>query len=78
MEIHYLRPAMIDDIVVVRTTLEAVGGARIILAQTLLGDGAELVRARVAVALVGTGGRALRLPPAIRNAFGPPLAISRS
>jgi acyl-CoA thioester hydrolase len=72
MEIDFREPAGIDDVLTIRTRRYAVSGARIVLQQTIRRDEACLVSARVTVALVGPGGRPLRLPPAIRAAFGAP------
>ena len=72
MEIDFLEPAGIDDVLTILTRLDAVSGARIVLKQTIRRGEACLVSARVTVALVGSGGRPLRLPPAIRAAFGVP------
>ncbi len=72
MEIDFLQPAAIDDVVTILTKPQAVGGARLVLAQEILRADLRLIRATVTVALVGPGGRALRLPPALRAAFGAP------
>jgi acyl-CoA thioester hydrolase len=70
MEIDFQKPAAIDDVLTIRTNPADVGRARIELAQEIWRDGERLVTAAVTVALIGPGGRALRLPPAIRAAFG--------
>jgi acyl-CoA thioester hydrolase len=69
LEIDFLRPASIDDIVLVRTMPLSASGARIALDQALLRGDVTLVRARVTVVLIGPAGRAARLPPAVRSAF---------
>ncbi|MBZ8135366.1 tol-pal system-associated acyl-CoA thioesterase [Afifella sp. IM 167] len=69
MTIEFERPARIDDIVAVKTRPRKVGGARIVLHQELLRDGERLVEASVEAALIGPGGRAQRLPEAVRKAF---------
>ena len=69
MEIVFHKPASIDDIVSVRTTPRHIGGARIALAQELWRADDRLVGATVTVVLVGPGGRVMRLPRAIREAF---------
>jgi len=71
MEIDFLRPASIDDVVTVATTPLEARGARVVLAQDVLRGGEPLIRARVTVALVGAGGRAVRLPPKVRDALAP-------
>jgi acyl-CoA thioester hydrolase len=70
MEIDFLKPASIDDVLMVRTQTKNVSGARVVLRQEVVRDGDGLVRAVVTVALVGPKGRAIRLPPDIRAAFG--------
>jgi acyl-CoA thioester hydrolase len=69
MEIDFLRPASIDDILLVRTKTLEVSGARIRLAQEVLRDDERLVAAGVTVALIGRSGRPERLSPELRNAF---------
>ncbi len=71
MEIDFLKPASIDEIVTVRTTPIEARGARVVLAQNVLRAGDHLIRARVTVALVDAKGRAVRLPPEIREALAP-------
>src|SRR5688572_1479245 len=53
MEIDFLRPAAIDDILTIRTETAAVGGARVELSQTVLRGEERLLAASVTVALVG-------------------------
>jgi acyl-CoA thioester hydrolase len=69
MTIDFLKPASIDDVLLIRTAPHEVGGARIVLEQAILRGEEGIASAEVTVALVGPGGRALRLPPAIRAAF---------
>ena len=70
MEIEFQKPAAIDDALTIRTRPSCVGGARVELAQEIWREGERLVTAAVTIALIGRRGRALRLPPAIRAAFG--------
>ena len=70
MEIDFLRPAAIDDVVLVRTRAADVGGVRIRLHQEVRRAADLLVEARVTVVLVGPGGRPARLPQSIRDIFG--------
>jgi len=69
LEIDFLKPATIDDVLAIRTTPGVVGGARIELDQEILRGDDRLVSARVVVALTGKAGRAVRLPAPIRAAF---------
>ena len=72
--VDYLRPAVMDDVVEVTTTLEELRGASMRLAQvaTRAGDatdnGTALVRADVTVAAVREG-RPVRLPDTLRSAL---------
>lgn len=70
MEIDFLQPAAIDDLVLVRTVPRQAGAARIVLAQEVWRAEERLIAATVTVVLVGLGGRPMRLPPAIRAALG--------
>jgi acyl-CoA thioester hydrolase len=69
LEVDFRKPARIDDVVTVRTSLEALSGARLTLAQRIEVDGTLLVEARVTIAMIRADGRPVRLPPAIRTAF---------
>ena len=67
----YLAPARLEDQLVVTTEVGAIGGARIDMEQ----DGAArakpcLVECRVALACLGAGGRAARIPAEVRAALG--------
>ncbi len=70
MEIDFLRPASIDEVVRVWTEPDAVSAARIALRQEVWRGAELLFRALVTVVLVGPGGRPLRLPTRIREALG--------
>jgi acyl-CoA thioester hydrolase len=69
MAIDFLKPASIDDVLTVRTATVETTGARIVLRQEILSDDQILVAAVVTVALVGPGGRPLKLPTAVRAAL---------
>ena len=69
MEIDFLRPASIDDVLVIRTTAEAARGARLVLSQEVVLGEAVLIKATVTVAAVGRQNRPVRLPAAVRVAF---------
>ncbi len=73
MEIDWLKPARMDDEVVVTTEPLALKGASMLLRQAVTRDADGLVEARVLVAGV-SGGRAARLPGDLRArlaAFAP-------
>ena len=67
--VEYLKPARLDDDLVVRTSLVALKGATITLDQDVLRGGEELIRSRVRAAFIGLGGRPRRIPEAIRRAM---------
>lgn len=69
MEIDFLKAAGIDDALTVRTAARETTGARIVLAQQIFRGEERLVAAMVTVALLGAGGRAVRLPATVRAAF---------
>jgi acyl-CoA thioester hydrolase len=66
----FLKPARIDDALVVRTSYEAVVGARIIARQDIFRGSEHLVRAKVEVASVAPNGRPRRLPQELVTALG--------
>lgn len=70
MRLEFLRPARMDDVLTVETTPRTVRGASVTLQQRVLRDDALLVDAEVRVAFV-SGGRAQRLPAALREAMQP-------
>jgi len=75
MGIEFQAPARIDDVVTVTSVPVEIGGARIVLDQSVARDGRILVAARVTVALIGADGRAKRLPDAVRDRFRPSPAV---
>jgi acyl-CoA thioester hydrolase len=70
-EIDYVRPAILDDLLVVETETMDVGGATVLLRQTVRGLNGVCARLRVKLACVRIGGnRPARIPPAWRDALG--------
>jgi acyl-CoA thioester hydrolase len=65
LEIDYLAPAIIDDLLRVETRVSAVPGAAIDFAQTGLRADQTLATAKVLVAAL-RGGRPMRIPPELR------------
>ena len=72
MEIDFVQPARIDDILTVETRTESISGARIFMAQELKRGEDLLVRARVEAAIIGENGRPKRFPKEWVAAFMPP------
>lgn len=71
MGCEFLRPARMDEVVLVETRVKELGGASVTLLQTVLGQGGRRVfEAEVTVVLVAVSGKPLRLSAAIRSAFG--------
>jgi acyl-CoA thioester hydrolase len=68
MAIEFLKPARMDDVLVVATAPEAVKGASMILLQHVLRGDDVLVEAHVRVAFV-SGGRARPMPKPFREAI---------
>lgn len=72
LQIDYLRPARMDDVLRILTTPMDCSGARLNLQQSVLRGDELLARGAVWVALIGAGGRPQRLPMELRRAFTPP------
>src|ERR1700688_458837 len=68
MQIEFLKPARMDDVLVVETAPAEVKGASIMLRQRVLRADETLVEARVRVACV-SGGRARPIPKPLRLAM---------
>ena len=64
--VEYLRPARIDDVLEVETRCGELGGARIVLSQTVRRGDEVLVTAAVTVVMINAAGQARRLPDAVR------------
>lgn len=69
LALRYLRPARLDDAVLVRSSVDAVSPATCRLVQRAFRDGELLCEAQVRVAFVAPNGRARRQPPAWVAAF---------
>lgn len=70
MNMEYRRPARIDEILEVTTTLKATGAASLLLDQRIARDGQLLFEAEVMVVLVSVSGKPLRIARELRAAFG--------
>ena len=66
MNIDFLRPARMDDLLTIETTPESVGGASIALVQRILREDETLLKATIQVACVSDG-RPARLPAWVRE-----------
>ncbi|WP_332065821.1 tol-pal system-associated acyl-CoA thioesterase [Bartonella sp. CB189] len=62
MEVHFLKPAQIDNLLTIKTRINCVKGARFLMDQYILHDNKMLVTAKVQIALINEEGRPRRLP----------------
>jgi acyl-CoA thioester hydrolase len=70
VQIEYLRPARLDDMLTIRTKTLAASGATVSLSQDFFRDGANLARAQILLACVKQAtGSAARIPPRWRAAL---------
>lgn len=67
LEIDYLRPARIDEVLEVITENEETGAAYVLLAQRIERSGEILCKLRVKLALINRAGRPIRLPASMRD-----------
>ncbi len=67
VEADYLMPAKYDDDLVVHTTMEPGSGARLVVKQDVMRDGALLFSAIVTIICMTTEGTVARLPAVIRR-----------
>jgi acyl-CoA thioester hydrolase len=68
MEIDFVKPALMDDMVSVETERESMTGATVILSQKIRRGGELLLSAVVTIVCVAKG-RAVRLPASVRSAL---------
>jgi acyl-CoA thioester hydrolase len=69
MQLEFLRPARIDEVLEVTTRAAETTAAALTLDQRIARGGVELFTARVTVVLVSQSGRPLRLSAALRGAL---------
>jgi acyl-CoA thioester hydrolase len=69
MNLEYLRPARIDDVLEVTTSVRELGAATLVLDQRIACGGRTIFEAVVTVVLVSVSGKPLRIPTALRAAF---------
>jgi len=74
LELKFLKPARIDDALVVRTTYDAVKGPRLLISQTVERDGEVLCRAGVVAVCIHLDGRPRRPTRLLIDKVGPWLA----
>ena len=69
MNMDFIRPGRMDDLLVVETRVKELGGASIVLDQTILKDGKRLFEAVVTIVLISVSGKPLRLSEQVRGTF---------
>jgi acyl-CoA thioester hydrolase len=69
VEIDYLKPGRMEDVLEVVTTCAEIGSASLVLQQDVRRDGTLLVRAKVTVVLVSRSGKPQRLGALVRSAL---------
>lgn len=70
MTLDFQKPAKIDDVLEVRTSLAEFKGARIKLDQLIYKNDVLLVSAAVTVAVISSEGKPTRLPPPLADKLG--------
>jgi acyl-CoA thioester hydrolase len=73
VEADFLRPAKFGDDLVVETVLKGLGGARLVLDQTITRGGERLFLAQVTLVCLSEDGHAARLPASLRARLSGPL-----
>jgi acyl-CoA thioester hydrolase len=73
VEADYLRPARFGDDLVVETSLQLLGGARIVLEQVVIRAGERLFAAVVTLVCLTDDGHAARLPAEMRARLAGPV-----
>jgi len=68
MVLDFIRPARMDDLIEVKTQINAVSGASLVMGQSIWRDATCLLTAEVKIAVV-KGGKAARLPAELRAVF---------
>lgn len=71
LDLTYLKPARIDDALVVRTAYDAVRGARLLISQVVERAGEVLCRADVTAVCIDLDGRPKRPPKSLVEAVAP-------
>jgi acyl-CoA thioester hydrolase len=67
IELEYLKPARLDDVIEVHTRATALTGARLSAEQDIFCKGAQLTRGRVQACIITLEGRPRRIPPDMRE-----------
>jgi acyl-CoA thioester hydrolase len=71
VELEYLRPARVDDLIEVHTRLSGLSGARMNAQQNVFLNGEMLTRGRIEACIITLGGKPRRIPQEIRDKLAP-------
>ncbi len=74
IEVDYKRPAKVDDLLLIRSTLADIGPVRTTIDQEFLRDGLLLAKVRVVLVFIDKGGRPARQPAAFLRHFATTVA----
>ncbi len=69
MELDYLKPALMDDLLDVLSVVTEIGTASVKLTQTVQRGDTQLFKAGVTIVLINGSGRPQRISPSVRGAF---------
>ena len=64
---EYIKPAVMDDLLIVRTSISEASGARVTMAQSVLRGDELLFEAVVQIVALGENGRPKRVPESLRQ-----------
>jgi acyl-CoA thioester hydrolase len=71
VELEYLKPARLDDLIDVHTRATSLTGARLTAEQNIFCKGVQLTRGRVEACIITLDGKARRIPQQIRDKLSP-------
>ncbi|MBN8608453.1 MAG: YbgC/FadM family acyl-CoA thioesterase [Caulobacterales bacterium] len=71
LDLEFVKPARIDDALVVKSMFETIRGPRIFITQEIERDGETLVRAELQVCCISLTGRPKRPPPMLLERLKP-------
>jgi len=70
VEADYISPAKLDDMLEIGTEVSDFRNSSMTMKQTISRDGKLLVEIKVVIVALGENGRAVRIPPQLRQIFG--------
>ncbi|MBV8799360.1 MAG: YbgC/FadM family acyl-CoA thioesterase [Alphaproteobacteria bacterium] len=71
VELEYLRPARLDDLIEVHTQATSLTGARMTAEQNIFCKGLQLTRGRVEACIITLSGKPRRIPQMLREKLSP-------